>query len=170
MCRTSFLVTLEYLKNKNPDKNELIICSYNLEEMVDIARLCDFKIKMIDINSETGVMDIEKIKSNLSNKTSAILFTNMFNDFSNLSELAKLTKKNEILLIEDNAIYLGNYSDMDFTKKYAGSFGDVSLFSFGIMKNVSAFYGGALLTSNYEIYSFANKKKIFSITFRLNYI
>ena len=58
---------------------------------------------------------------------------------------------------------------MDFTKKYAGSFGDVSLFSFGIMKNVSAFYGGALLTSNYEIYSFANKK-IFSLTFRLNYI
>ena len=61
MCRTSFLVTLEYLKNKNPDKNELIICSYNLEEMVDIARLCDFKIKMIDINSETGVMDMKRL-------------------------------------------------------------------------------------------------------------
>ena len=40
----------------------------------------------------------------------------------------------------------------------AGSFGDVSLFSFGIMKNISAFFGGALATSNKDLRDFADTK------------
>ena len=49
MCRTSFLVILEYLKVKKPHRDELIVCSYNLEEMIDIVRLYNFKVKLIDI-------------------------------------------------------------------------------------------------------------------------
>ena len=52
MCRTSFLVILEYLNKKYPNKKELIICSYNLKEMVDIARLLNFNIKLIDIKKD----------------------------------------------------------------------------------------------------------------------
>ena len=44
------------------------------------------------------------------------------------------------LLIEDNAIYLGNYTILN-NQKYAGSFGDVSLLSFGIMKIIILFMG-----------------------------
>ena len=158
MCRTSFLVILEYLKSKKPNKDELIVCSYNLEEMIDIARLYDFKTKLIDINFETGVMNFDQIKSFASNKTAAILFTNMFNNYSELSKLNKFCKDNDILMIEDNAIYYGNYSIQDSKKEFSGSYGDVSIFSFGIMKNVSAIFGGALLTSNIDIYNFASMK------------
>ena len=159
MCRTSFLVILEYLKVKKPHKDELIVCSYNLEEMIDIVRLCNFKVKLIDINYETGVMNYEQIKSFASNKTAAILFTNMFNNHLELQELNKFCRDNDILMIEDNAIYYGNYSLQKANQKYSGSYGDVSIFSFGIMKNVSAIFGGALLTSDMDIYNFANKKK-----------
>ena len=104
-------------------------------------------------------MNYEQIKSFASNKTAAILFTNMFNNHLELQELNKFCRDNDILMIEDNAIYYGNYSLQKANQKYSGSYGDVSIFSFGIMKNVSAIFGGALLTSDMDIYNFANKKK-----------
>ena len=158
MCRTGFLVILEYLKDKYPEKKEILICSYNLKEMVDIARLKDFKIKLIDIHHKSGVMNLDVIKDNITNNTSAILFTNMFNDKNILFDLKDLCKNKNILLIEDNAIYYGNYF-LDGNKKiYSGSIGDVALLSFGIMKNVSALFGGAIVTSNPEIFKYTEKK------------
>ncbi len=157
MCRTSFILILDFLIKKYPKKKELIICSYNLKEMIDIARLKNFKIKLLDIDINTGVMNRDLIQKTCNSNTAAILFTNMFNSNNSLIELKKFCKENEILLIEDNAIYYGNYYLDNEKKKYSGSFGDVSLLSFGIMKNISAIYGGALLTSNREISEFVNE-------------
>lgn len=156
MCRTCFIVTLEFLKTKYPKKNKILICSYNLEEMVEIAKLLKFDVKFIDLDFNSGVMDINLIKRNICENTSAILFTNMFNNYDELSELQELCKNRNILLIEDLAIYFGNFNQNLTEKIYAGSVGDVSILSFGIMKNVSAIYGGALLTSNQEIHRFAS--------------
>ena len=36
MCRTSYMIVLDYLK-KYPNKNEIILCSYNLPEMVNLT-------------------------------------------------------------------------------------------------------------------------------------
>ena len=43
-------------------------------------------------------------------------------------------------------------------KKYAGSFGDYSLNSFNIMKNISAMYGGSVETNNKNFYEFATNQ------------
>jgi len=158
MCRTCFIVVLEYLIKYRPEKNEILICSYNLEEMIEIAKIYKFKVKLIDIDLKTGSMDLNIIDKNISDNTAAILYTNMFNNYSELIKLKKICEKNEILLIEDNAIYLGNYHQDNENKIYSGSFGDVSIFSFGIMKNISAIFGGALVTSNIDIYNFAQEK------------
>ena len=168
MCRTCFVVILEYLIKYRPGKNEILICSYNLEEMIEIAKIYNFKVKLIDIDLKSGVMDSKIIENNISDKTSAILYTNMFNNYTELQKLKKISEKNKILLIEDNAIYLGNYSQDQNNKVYSGSFGDVSIFSFGIMKNVSAIFGGAMATSNKDIYNFAEEKNKIFQNFPLN--
>ena len=158
MCRTGFIIILEYLIKKYPEKNEIIICSYNLEEMVDIARIKNFKVKLLDINRKSGTMNFEDIKQNCNSKTAAILYTNMFNNIGELIMLKELCENKNILLVEDNAIYYGNFSKENKEIFFAGSIGDVSLLSFGIMKNVSAIYGGAVLTSNQEIFNFINSQ------------
>ena len=168
MCRTCFIVILEYLIKYKPTKNEILVCSYNLEEMIEIAKIYNFKVKLIDIDLKTGVMDSKIIENNISDKTAAILFTNMFNNYTELHNLKNIAEKNGILLVEDNAIYLGNYYEDQNNKIYSGSFGDVSIFSFGIMKNISAIFGGALLTSNVDIYNFAKEKNNSFQNFPLN--
>ena len=158
MCRVGFLIILEYLKFKDPKKNEIIICSYNLKEMVDIPRILKFRIILVDINHKDGSVDINKIKKNINSKTSAILITNIFTNYNDLIKIKKITKRKKILLIEDNAIYYGNYKTTKNGKKFSGSFGDVSILSFGIMKNISALYGGAIITDSNEINKFAQKR------------
>ena len=158
MCRVGFLIILEYLKSKDPKKNEIIICSYNLKEMVDIPRILKFKIILVDINKKNGSLDISKLKKSINNRTSAILITNIFSSYNDLIKIKNITNRKKILLIEDNAIYYGNYKITKNGKKFSGSFGDVSILSFGIMKNISAIYGGAIITDSNEINKFAKKR------------
>ena len=158
MCRVGFIIILEYLKKKNPTKNEIIICSYNLKEMIDIPRILNFKIKLIDIQNETGFFNIKKISSYVNKKTAAILLTNIFNNYEDSLKVKKIAKKNDILLIEDNAIYYNNFKKIRNRKKFAGSIGDVSILSFGIMKNISALFGGAILTDSKEINKFIENR------------
>ena len=74
------------------------------------AALLNFNIKLIDIKKDIGIVDIKNLKEKINENTAAILFTNMFNDSEILIDLKDFCKKNDILLIEDNAIYFGNYS------------------------------------------------------------
>ena len=158
MCRSCLIVFLEFLKEKRPKKNEIIVCSYNLKEMIEIIKNYNFNVNLIDIELDNALMDISSIKKKISKKTAAILYTNMFNDYEHALEVRKICNENDILMIEDCAIYLGNHTIFNNKKIYAGSVGDVSIFSFGIMKNVCAIFGGSILTSNKEIYDFISKK------------
>ena len=159
MCRTSFIVVLEYLKEIKPYKNEIIVCSYNLKEMTDIIKNYNFKINLVDIDKYNGLIDPNLIKEKISERTAALLYTNMFNDYESVEHIKTICLENDILLIEDCAIYCGNYTIKNNKKIYAGSTGDVSIFSFGIMKNICAIFGGALVTSNKDIYNYAIKKE-----------
>ena len=65
-------------------------------------------------------------------------------------------------LIEDNAIYFDNYKIFRNKKFFSGSVGDFSIYSFNIMKNISALYGGAVISNNSELkgYYYKNIVKI----------
>ena len=113
-------------------------------------------------------MNLKELKKRISTQTAAILLTNMFNSSEHSLNLQKISKKYKIPLIEDNAIFFGNYFFKNNKKKYAGSIGEVSIGSFGIMKNICALYGGYIATNNKNLsdilvknYKFENFPKIF---------
>ena len=155
-CRVGFLFILKYLKFKTK-KREIIFCAYNLPEMINVAIKLNYKIKFCDLNYKTGTMDILKLKKKISNNTSAIVLTNMFNDYESSKKIKGIALKHKITLIEDNAIYFDNYTKKKI-KYFSGSLGDFSIYSFNIMKNISSFYGGAISTNNREFKNFYEKE------------
>jgi len=157
MCRTGLIVALDYLRQKDPKKNEVIVFAYNLQEFIEIIKNKGFVIKFVDI-SENGVPLINDIKNEINKNTAALLFTNMFADFEYLQSVKKISNENNLLLIEDCAIFLGNYEEINNVKSYSGSVGDISLYSFGIMKNLCAIYGGAIATNDKNISLFLSNK------------
>ena len=169
--RSSFLILLLYLKEKYKNKNEILICSYNLKEMVNIAYQLRYKIIFYDIGVN-GTPSIDEIKKKINAKTSCVLLTNIYNDFNFSNKLKKICKERKVTLIEDSAISFDSFSIKNKKKIYSGSFGDYSLFSFNIMKNISALYGGAIATNDRNFINYANNllnKKNYSFS-KLLYI
>ena len=156
-CRVGLILILNFLKKKDPHKNEIIFSSYNLPAMINIAKQLKFKIIFSPIKINDGSFDLEKLKKKINKKTLALVLTNMFNSPKNSMQLKKLCKKNKIVLIEDNAIYFDNYFKQGGKKIFSGSFGDYTIYSFNIMKNISALYGGAICFNSNHFKSFYDK-------------
>ncbi len=142
-CRVGFLFILKFLKKKNK-KKEIIFCSYNLPEMVNIATNLNFKVRFCDLNYKTGSIDLKELKKKASSRTLAIVLTNMFNNYEISKEIKKIAKKSKIFLIEDNAIYFDNFHKKKNKKYFSGELGDFTIYSFNIMKNISSLFGGAV--------------------------
>ncbi len=159
-CRVAFLFLLNYLKEKNNyKKNEIIFCAYNLPEMVNIAVNLKLKVKFCDLDHQSGNINQADIRKEVSKKTLAIVMTNMFNNYNVSKQIKSISKKNNITLIEDNAIYFDNFSNVRNKKYFSGSLGDYSIYSFNIMKNISALYGGALSTNDKDFNKFYLKQE-----------
>lgn len=155
--RVGFILILKYLKKINPNKNEIIINSYNLAEMANICKNLKLKIVYCELNNNL-FLSKKDLKKKINNNTLAVLATNIFNNFDDSLAVKKLCNKKKVPLIEDNAIYFGNYKKKKKKKIYAGSLGDYTLNSFNIMKNISAMYGGAVATNDKKFSIFANEE------------
>ena len=160
--RVSFLILLKYLKKKIPSKNEIIFSSYNLAEMVNISKILNYKIKFCDLNYNSGFFNMQDLRKKINKKTIAVVLTNMFNTYQDTILLRKICRKKGVILIEDNAIFFDNYKKIKNQKNFSGTFGNYSLYSFNIMKNISALYGGGISTNDKDFINFAqNEIKLF---------
>lgn len=160
--RTGFLLILKFLKIKYKKKNEIILMSYNLKEMINIPYRLNLKLIFCDIDFKTGCLNIGELQKKINNKTLCIVLTNIFSNYESCKKIRQICKKNKIPLIEDNAIYFDNFIKKD-KKYFSGSFGDYSLLSFNIMKNISGLYGGCISYNNFDFKKFclgALKKNI----------
>jgi len=151
---SSGILFYSYLSKKKRNKNEIILCAYNLPEMINVAKNLGLKIKYYDLDYKTGSPIRKDIKKNISKKTLAVVLTNMFNTYHDAKKIKNILKKNKIPLIEDNAIYFDNYTLKNGKKYFSGSLGDFSIYSFNIMKNISSFYGGAGSTNDMKFKKF----------------
>ncbi len=84
------------------------------------------------------IAELNDIKSVIS-KVDVLLVTYNFGFMSRIDEIAALCRKHKIMLVEDCAQALG----ARWENKLAGSFGDYTVYSFGISKNIG-FCGGLI--------------------------
>jgi len=155
--RSSFLLVLLYLKSKYKNKNEIIMLSYNLKEMVNIARQLNLKLVFCDLDFKNGSYELSDLKRKINRKTLCVVQTNIFCNFNICLKVKRLCNKEEVTLIEDNAVYFDNFSK-NKEKVLAGSFGDYCLMSFNIMKNISGLYGGCVSYNDKNFFNFTKKK------------
>lgn len=102
----------------------------------------------VDIDENTWCINISTLKKNIQKNTKAIIFTNLYGNMPNIKKIIEIAKKNNLFVIEDAAESFGSKYD----NKLAGSFGDVSVFSFHRTKTLTCGEGGILLTDNKKIF------------------
>jgi perosamine synthetase len=102
----------------------------------------------IDSKLSDWNLDEKKLDSLLTKNTKAIITVDIYGVPANYSFIEKWCKKNKIFLIEDAAESLGG----EHAGRKAGSFGDISCFSFFGNKNITTGEGGMCLTDNPELH------------------
>jgi len=118
-----------------------------------------------DIEPDTWCIDPKDIEKKITKKTKAILVVDLYGHVADMKPILKIAKKYNLKIIEDAAEAVGS----EYYGKKAGSFGDVSVFSFHGSKTMVTGEGGMLLTENKKIIEKAkyyndhckDKKKIF---------
>ena len=160
--RVGFVFLLDYFKIKFPKKNHIVVPSYYLPEMINIAYVKKFNISFCDVRFETFEIDLLHIKNLINDNTVAVILPNIFRSYKKQDEIYKFLKKKKIFSIEDCAISFDNFIIKKKKKIYLGQKSNFCIYSFNIMKEVSCFYGGAILHNdkNFDDFLFKLNKSL----------
>ena len=106
-----------------------------------------------DINKKNWCLCPKSLEKLITKKTKAVVVVDLFGNMPEMDEIKNIAKDYKIHVIEDAAESLG----AKYKNKNAGSFGEISVFSFNATKLVMAGQGGLLATNNKKIYETAKK-------------
>ena len=165
-------LAFESLKLKKGD--EVILPSFTIISCVlPIIRNGSIPV-VVDSDPKTWNMDITKVEEKITSRTKAIIAPHIYGLPLDMDPLLKIAKKYKLKVIEDAAEVLG----LKYKKKYCGSFGEVSTFSFYANKHITTGEGGIIVTDDKKIADrcaslrnlyFNNKKRFLHYELGWNY-
>ena len=126
--------------------DEVITTNFTYVASTNAILMVGAKPIFVEINSETWNIDVSKIQNKITNKTKAILVTNIYGFPCDFDSLNSLCSKNKILLIEDAAESFG----AEFNNQKSGCLADISTFSFFGNKTITTGEGGMVLCKSKE--------------------
>jgi dTDP-4-amino-4,6-dideoxygalactose transaminase len=114
----------------------------------EAAWIAGCKVVFVDCDEKTRCIDPSKIEAAITPKTKAIIPVHLYGQCADMPAIAKIAKKHNLKVIEDNAQAIDGRGD---TFKQ-GEFSDAVATSFIIQKNLGCFGdGGALFTNDDKI-------------------
>lgn len=93
-----------------------------------------------DIDLDSYHIDLESMEKMFSNKTKAVIYTHLFGNMTDTTEIESFCRKKDIAFIEDAAQSLGS----SLNGVEAGTIGDSSSFSFNTNKVIAGINGGGI--------------------------
>jgi len=100
-----------------------------------------------DVETDTLLLDPEKVTAAITPKTKAIVTVHLAGAPSNMTRLKELADQHGLALIEDAAQAVG----AQWEGRGVGALGDAGTFSFQSSKNINAGEGGMILSNNKEL-------------------
>ena len=104
----------------------------------------------VDINISDLNINLNDLEKKITKKTRAIMLVHVLSNSTDMDKLLKLKKKYDLIIIEDTCESLGT----KYKKKYLGTFGDFSTFSFYYSHQITSGEGGMVCCkdrADYEI-------------------
>lgn len=130
--------------------DEIITSPMTFLATANAALFLRAKPVFVDIEHDTGNIDIDLIERAITDKTKAIVPVHFAGHPANLKEIREIAKRKNILVIEDACHALGaEYLD---TKIGDCKYSDMTAFSFHPVKAIATGEGGAVLTNDPKIY------------------
>jgi len=127
----------------------VILSPYTIYDVVNMV-ICAGGIPVFaDIERETCNLDLAQVDALMDSRTGAVLATHLHGMAMDIEPLAKACHDRDVAVVEDAAQALG----ARVRGKAVGSAGDAGVYSFGLYKNVNAFYGGIVVTDRADLHA-----------------
>ena len=127
---------------------EVIVPSYTFCGTVHPLTWNGISPKFTDIDRNTFNIDPDKIRQNITKKTSAILAVHMYGNPSDIEAIELLARESDLKLIFDSASAFG----CQYKGKKLGGFGDLEVFSLQAQKILNVLEGGFISTNQESLY------------------
>lgn len=124
--------------------DEVIVSPYSMSASATAILMNGATPIFADIDENTFNIDTASVEKRITKYTKAIMAVNLFGQPADFDELLRIAKKHKIKIIEDNAQGPG----AKWRGKYAGTVGDIGVFSFNVHKTMQTGEGGMVVTNN----------------------
>ena len=127
--------------------DEVIVSPYTMSASATAILLYGGIPVFADIEKDYFCIDPQSVKEKITDKTKAIMVVDIFGQPCNFDELDKIAKEFDLKIIEDSAqAPYAKYGD-----KFAGTLGDIGVFSLNYHKHIHTGEGGIIVTNNDEL-------------------
>lgn len=148
--KSALLFILKILKQQSHVRNEVIIPAYTCYSVAAAISESGLKIKLCDIDPKTLDYNYNDLDALICDKTLCVIRTRLFDISSNDTHINDLLKKKDVYVIEDAA----QCEPIDDNKQY---YRDVTIYSLGRGKPLSAMGGGILICLNHDLNKYINE-------------
>ncbi|MGB6228721.1 MAG: DegT/DnrJ/EryC1/StrS family aminotransferase [Litorimonas sp.] len=123
------------------NRRDVVMCPFTIFDMINMILCGGGRPKFIDSDPGTPHVSLETIRQQVDENTAMVVITHYHTVNPEIEKIASYLRSRGIALFEDCAISLGGRVN----GKHVGSFGDYALFSFGLFKFISTYFGGGAL-------------------------
>jgi dTDP-4-amino-4,6-dideoxygalactose transaminase len=124
--------------------DEVIVPPYSMSASATAILMNGATPIFADIDERTFNIDPASVEKCITPYTKAIMVVNLFGQPADFDALLEIAKKHNLKIIEDNAQGPG----AKWRGKYAGTIGDIGVFSFNVHKTMQTGEGGVVVTNN----------------------
>ena len=128
-------------------EDEVIVPDFSFIATANAVHYTGAKPVFVDIDRKTWNMNPKEISKKITPKTKAILVVHLYGNPCDMNEILLIAKRHKLFVVEDAAEAHGS----TYKGKKAGSFGDISCFSFYGNKTITTGEGGMCLTDSKEL-------------------
>jgi perosamine synthetase len=143
MARVGIYLTLKHLIRPG---QKVVLSPYTISDVVNMVLCAGGIPEFVDTAPGSCNIDPAALVGRLArtDDVGAVLVTHLYGLTCDMSPIVEACRKHRIPLVEDAAQAFGARLD----GKRAGSIADVGVFSFGLLKHVTGFFGGAILAKD----------------------
>lgn len=133
--------------------DEVITATFTYVATAEVIALLQLKPVLVDVDPDTFVLDPEKVRAAVTERTKAIVPVHLFGQCADMDAIMEIARAHNLYVVEDTAQAIGAdfYSQHGDVRK-AGCIGDIGATSFFPSKNLGCYGdGGALFTNDDDL-------------------
>jgi len=123
-----------------PKRRKVLMSPFTIFDVVNMVLVAGGEPNFVDTEPGSVHVSCRSLEEAIDGNTGAVIVTHYHSTNREIESIAAMCRAYGVKLIEDCAISLGGR----FGGRHVGTFGDCALFSFGLFKFVSAYFGGGM--------------------------